>query len=479
MNREVLIIALGRVSSAIIALLALRISTTVLPSAEFGYMALMLGAQTLATLVVINPVGQWINRHTHDWWDEGSLSERLRSYRPWIGGACLVGALAFLAWSLVQGRSVPLFECGVVALAIFAAVYNGTYVPLLNMLGLRKQFVVVSNLSVTVGLCCSVVFTLHDATASLWLLGQATGLVIGAMLARRLLPQISKMAHSLHAHQLIGRNDYMHFCVPLALATFFMWVLTAGWRFAGEWFWGLDALGQVYVGLTITLQVWTLAESLLMQVFIPLFFRGLVNEDKKGMGILFSNLLNAQLPLYVLLLGATVLCSKALLILFVGSQYHGASSIVTVAAFIEFARVMSNVAGNAAQATHQTKALIAPYGYAVLALLGLLLFNGILGKPVESAVVSLAVGGVLLLAIMLVSMKKLLDWTIHWRRLLLPVMYLVVVCGLNVLLPEVDNVQAAIAIALCTGVVTSLLALIVARRNPDINALLSVKLKGS
>ncbi|HEY1057266.1 MAG TPA: hypothetical protein VGE55_00890 [Limnobacter sp.] len=478
MTRDVLVIAGGRLLSAVLALIALRVSTTVLSSAEFGYMALMLGAQTLSTLVVINPVGQWINRHTHAWWDEGSLAQRLRAYRPWVVGASLLSASAFAMWALQQTGQWPGMASIAVAAAVVAAVYNGTYVPLLNMLGHRKQFVLLSNVSVALGLVCSVLFTWHTASAPLWLLGQATGLAVGAVLARSSLPRHQLVRSVSGPPVLISRADYAQFCIPLALSTACMWIVTAGWRFVGEHYWGLEALGQLYVALTLTLQIWTLAESLLMQVLIPLFYRGLEGQGRNGMGAVFSQLINAQLPIYLLLLGATVLSSKALLLLFVGPAYHAASSVVLLAAFVEFFRVVSNVVGNAAQATRQTRYLIAPYGLAVLTLMALLLGSGLLKMPVEFAVISLAVAGLVLFIALSHQMKKLLDWSIHWSGLGIPALF----AGLALLavpwLPPVQSLFSGLLQVAWVGTVATALAVHVLKTNPGLKALLQIKLRG-
>ena len=183
MNRDVIVIAGGRFLAAVIALVSLRVSTTLLSVEEFGLMALMLGAQTFSTLIVINPIGQWLNRNTHGWWADGTLLLRLKYYPLPVLGAALVSASVFAVWQWRSLGNPEPIAFWVVFFAVIASVANGTLVPLLNMLGYRKLFVLLSNLSVGIGFLLAWLFSLESASAAMWLLGQSLGLILGAVLS--------------------------------------------------------------------------------------------------------------------------------------------------------------------------------------------------------------------------------------------------------------------------------------------------------
>ena len=58
--------------------------TSLLEPKDYGIYALLVAFQGFCGLFLINPVGQHINRHTHAWWDDGTLLKRLAGYNTYI-----------------------------------------------------------------------------------------------------------------------------------------------------------------------------------------------------------------------------------------------------------------------------------------------------------------------------------------------------------------------------------------------------------
>ena len=96
-KRDLTLVIGGRFAAAAMALISIRVVTTVLTPEQFGELALLVAVQMFCGLFLINPVGQHINLHTHAWWDSGTLLSRLKSYRLYVLAVSLVGGVLVLS----------------------------------------------------------------------------------------------------------------------------------------------------------------------------------------------------------------------------------------------------------------------------------------------------------------------------------------------------------------------------------------------
>jgi O-antigen/teichoic acid export membrane protein len=78
LRHDFLWVTLGRIAAALIAIASVRIMTTLLEPKDYGIYALLMSFSGFCGLFLINPVGQHINRHTHTWWDDGTLLKKLK-----------------------------------------------------------------------------------------------------------------------------------------------------------------------------------------------------------------------------------------------------------------------------------------------------------------------------------------------------------------------------------------------------------------
>jgi hypothetical protein len=96
MNKsEAVIVAVGCVLNAVVGLGDFAAMTRLLPPSEYALVALLNGFAAFAGLLFINPSGQWLQRHLHEWHDGAELGQRLREnliYWSWF--ALALGASA-------------------------------------------------------------------------------------------------------------------------------------------------------------------------------------------------------------------------------------------------------------------------------------------------------------------------------------------------------------------------------------------------
>ena len=289
-----------------IALISIKAVTTYLPPEQYGALAILITVQMLCGLFLINPVGQHINLHTHAWWDDKTLIPRLRSFRLFVMISACIGSAVSLVAVNSQAPHDTLITMSAIFVMVMAATWNATLVPMLNMLGFRNQSVFWSIVSSSTSLLSSILLVTIWPSARSWFIGQALGLMVGAIGARFQLTRktASTKEEINRTSSLLTKKEILTYCLPLSLAAGLMWIQLSGYRIAIEHFWGLEKLGYLAIGLQISGQIWALAESLAIQFLYPFFFRRVSERSSSAeIELAISDLLNTLGPIYVLLAG--------------------------------------------------------------------------------------------------------------------------------------------------------------------------------
>ena len=479
LKRDLILVAGGRLAAALMALISIRAVTTFLTPEQYGELALLIAVQMFCGLFFINPIAQHINLHTHTWWDDGTLMARLKSYRRYTIVVSLIGAVVVFA----MGKRHSLEQIILTSAAMFAVVIGGTWnatlIPMLNMLGFRAVSVLWSILTVIIGLVCSILLVVYLPSATAWFAGQAIGMAIGTLGAKYVLRKHAlPIKHSEGSLTLIDRWTVLNYCLPLGLATGFMWLQLSGYRFLVESYWGLAQLGFMVVGLQLAGQISALAESLAMQFFYPLFYRRMsthkqVNEDE----LAFSDILNTLVPIYFVLTGLIISTAPYLLKLLVASQFQNALFFVMLGAGIELCRVLGNILSNAAQITRNTKSVVFPY--AVGAITTFILIALISDRQQEMIWVGVALisGAIAMLMAMLKTMYCQVNFRLDIWRCLLGVAVMLSMIAVVDWMPKPDKVGVAIGCLVLIATLASIVMVALLWKNPATLRLLNVPLR--
>lgn len=477
--RDFLWVGVGRLVTALVGLASIRLSTSLLPPDQYGMLALLITFQVFCGLFLVNPVGQYIHRHTHGWADDGTLLPRLARYRAWVIIAAFAGALASGVWSMTQPITVGerILVMAVVTLMVVAATWNGTSVWLLNMLGYRAQSVSCGAATALLGLLLSYAFTSFATGGLAWFAGQAVGMAIGAFGAgiavRRALP-VAKVGR----FPLLEPGVLRGYILPLAVATGFMWWLLSGYRLLIEMHWGLVALGYAVVGLALATQLWGLLESLAMQFLFPLFYRRIASPDRPDASLAFADLLNTLGPVYLVLAAATLVAAPALLALLVDAAYAGVVHFVLLGAVIEFCRALGNVLATAAQVDRRMFTLVPPYAAGAVSMGAGVAWVAQGGGDIEQAVAMLALGGAVTLGVMALAMQRLHDCRLDLSRWGCALLMVVGAAMLALKAPLVPaGIGAALTIVALAGLVSAVSLVLLLWKNPATTRLLAVRLK--
>lgn len=420
-SRDFLLLMAGRGAQVLLSLISLRIATTLLSVEQFGIFALLNGFRAFFGLLFINPVGQHINRHTHEWFDDGSLRARLYRYNIYISLVAISAIIIVAIWAFL--RETLTFESGWLAalamgLAVYLGTWNGTLISMLNMVGFRGLSVGFEILTAFIILVGSVFLVLENDSGVHWFAGAVFGLgIVSVMVWQTLKRKLPYSAEVPKTVELLDRDTIYSYCFPLATATGCMWLLNSGYRYPVESGWGSAALGFMAVGLGIASQMWSIFETLAMQFLFPHFYKAISVGNHAEQKQAYTDLINTLIPLYLIFLGFTLTTGGWALALLTNVKFHDAYPYVFFGAIIEYCRVMAGLLSQAAQVTKLTSYNIIPYAFAgAFATIACVVVD-ILNAPLMMVAAALVIAGVILVISMAWQMNKVIPILIDWGNL--------------------------------------------------------------
>lgn len=370
-------LGLGRVLQIAIVFLTYRAVTTVLPQDELGFFFLLQALAGFFGLIVVNPVGTFLNREIHGWETSGHLRPGLRSFLgfSWIAAIfaslIIAGLCLFGVGSL--GSHEPWLKTAFTTLVMVAgATIANTFIPLLNILERRLSFVLMTVLSQAIALGFSFVVILRGgANASSWMLATgavqiafglfAFGLLIRTSLAKHLKHDATGTVRTTSLTSETGFRSLWSFAAPIAIANFAVWGLMQGYRPLVENFAGLGALSIIGLGLGLASSIASSFEALVQQVFLPAFYRRSHSGDPSERERNWNTLWQVSVPSYLgLVIVMAGLAPHFVDVLSYGS-YQQAALYLAIGVGAEFLRMLGNLVVLYAQSERNTKPTRLPY----------------------------------------------------------------------------------------------------------------------
>ena len=466
----------GRLATALITLAGLRIATHFLVPEQYGVLALIVAIQTLCGFFFLNPINQYINLNTHVWWIDGTLLPRLKSYWAFIISVSMIGGM-------IAAFALPNDNLNSVILAIIAVFlvigtsnFNSTLIASLNFLYYRTEFAIWSMITALTGLVFSVGLVWWHPTATVWVIGQSIGLLIGALGARAALIQRVEPAHAPDKTlPLLDRTTLYGYCIPVAIANGFMWLQLSGYRFEIELYWGLAELGYLAIGIQIASQIGGLAESLAIQFLFPMFYRRCSEHQNKAEVLsTLSDLLNTLAPLYFVLIGSIAAGAPYLLTVLVAGTYRSAANYLVIGAVIEGCRMVANLLGVTSHIMRQPRYLALPYALGSLCTFILITMAGQMSLSVFYTVLAVAAGSMTMLLAMWVNTKRLTSLAVDRRRWILALVWMVLLPIVFQMASTTVTLLEAIAFLAAIGSASGVVVAVLLYRNEALLRLVQV-----
>ena len=143
-NPELIILIIGRVLQILIALISIKISTKLLDVHEMGNLYLVLTITSFFGLFLVNPIGQYINRKTHEWYSESKLLNIFYIYNFYIFFLSILSILVVtLLYKFGIGNEIEWFILvSLICIYTYLNTWHKTIIPMINMLEGRLAFII-------------------------------------------------------------------------------------------------------------------------------------------------------------------------------------------------------------------------------------------------------------------------------------------------------------------------------------------------
>lgn len=372
-DKDFLVLLVGRVGQAILALVAIRVLTSLLGKEDVGLTYLIASLTSYFSLIFINPIGMYLNRKLHHWFRDNELSKAFQFLNGYfLAVAILSVPLVWLSYSVLHvGSGFLAWQiCFLVFLNIYIGTWFQTLCPSLNMLEYRGAFVAINLTSQVVGFLASIAaIFIFTKSAFFWLLGILLGQALGAIMSwvyfLKIIQKSEVKAPAPEAPQsenLFFNKTAFLFYLPIAVTTALMWGQSQSYRLIVESKMGAESLATLAVGLGVATSIAGLVESLVNQYFYPRYYATISQEGPELRARAWQVLSLHSLSVYIPTMIFVAVGAQFLLRILVSSRFEDSLTVVAWGAAIEFFRMTTNLIYAVSQSEMKTRATILPYG---------------------------------------------------------------------------------------------------------------------
>jgi O-antigen/teichoic acid export membrane protein len=414
---------LSRLVQIVLSVLSIKLTTGTLEPEQMGRLALVNSVVAFFAFLLLNPVGMFMNRRMHGWWQSRRWVAYLRLFGLYMAGVSLLaGGIFSAAQSWFGGMELSHYWMFVmVAAPLLISTSNQVLVSTLNLLGFMKPFAVLNVMTPALGLVASIwLCSLFGARAEFWLLGVLVGQGVVAALAAlayraewlvagpqpTVIPPVNK-------EMILRLTQYSW---PIAIAVVLGWFQTQGYRLTLERTVGLQQLGLFVAGYGIAMGVMSAMESLLGSYLQPAFYRRLHISKGDAPALAWNQYVSVALPALTLTAAALVAVAAEASDLLLASAYSNVTAFVIWGSVIELIRTIANSYALAFHAQMDTRSLIKPNLVGALtSMLALYAASSTFG--IAAAGPALALAGLIYLGTFHLVVRQLPGIQFPWRRL--------------------------------------------------------------
>lgn len=345
----------------------MRVATTLLSPAEMGKVSLVISTTAFFALFLINPVGMYINRRFHTWQVNGVARHYLIKYVKYLLFVVLISAVTLIIVLITEIVSFEISFGWLVVLvcgSLFFNTINQTAIPLLNLLGDSRKFILLTVATIAASFFCATLFAIMaQPSAQFWLVGLLLGQAfMGVIGTRYLFLRLSKtdgVQIPLAIHYSNLRALFI-FAWPMAIAVGFGWVQSQSYRYLMEEHLGFASLGLFVAGFGISSGLMAAFDSIFSAYFQPMFYRRISNNNIIEQSDAWHEYANSILPALLLTCLFIIAAAPDFTRLLLGPSFRESARFVIWGSLAESARIAVAVFGMIAHATMNTRILLLP-----------------------------------------------------------------------------------------------------------------------
>ena len=418
--KDFILLGLGRGIIALTSILYIRIFTAMLTPAEVGRMNIILSATGWFALVLVNPVGMYMNRRLLEWEKEGTMRLRLNGWMGYLLGISMFSIILIPLYRSGLGIHISsLWLAVLVAAGIIITSGNASYAGFLNLLGHRLYFVAGSVLALWAGLLLSILLVrLFPASAESWLAGQLGGQGIAFLLILALLYKAlpEKDAAAAAKKERADFGAVWNFSWPLSISVFLYWIQTQGYRFIFQHESGSEALGIFVVGFAIGSSLMLVFESLFNQFYQPIYYAEISHASDEAKTVAWDRYAEIFLPMVLATVVFVAANGGAIAHIMASEKFRQGGRILLWGALAEGLRMMVSMLALISHSKLKMSPIILP-GVVGVATMLCLLFPLLPWDPFVGAGVAIVAGWLVSGVLMYFSMRRLLPVRFPWQRL--------------------------------------------------------------
>ena len=383
------IVFFARLAQFIIMAAGVKVMTTLLAPTELGKVAVIMATTGLLALMLVNPVGMYINRNLHLWVESGAFKITfiwMVKYLLFAAFVCLP-LLLIIRIEVHALHMIPLFLtiiliCGSI---LFNSIVQ-TLVPALNMLDERVAWALLTIGWITTGLLFSAgSVMLFGNVATIWLAGALGSHILFSMIAYRYFFHIFP-GNPRYMVRPFGYRELSRFALPVAIGVVSNWVQFQGYRLYLADQIGLADLGFFFAGYSLAAWIMGAVEMTVSTVYQPNLYRDSHSKDVAYARLAWQRYSNRSIPYYLVSCIGIVVLTDELVTVLLAPEYKSVSSYVMVGAFAELGRIWLGQLSLLFQIEKNTTQMVYPFTVgsilAVVATLFLVPQFGIIAAPI-------------------------------------------------------------------------------------------------
>ena len=435
-NIDLLILIITKGIQVVLGLFSLRLLTEVLNAQQVGIFYILQTITSLLAFGLLNPLGQYYSRHIVIWNERDKLKTAtvtlLLLRAATIPVALLISVAIYHIFNYSQYLGlIPYLTYIIVAMM---ALTYGVFLSATNILIGRLPFAIYSVVTLLVALLASILFTKLQATALAWAYGTALVQIVFAAHMFRKIVGNQKFQWAIIVKSL--RENYhikvALFIAPVTITLFLQWGQNSLFRMITENIYSIEILAYIGVGVALSSSVFSAAESLANQYYMPNYLREINNANEAKRAVAWNNIAKLLIPIYVALTVYVMLFSSYIAKILLSDNFFSAYHYAVIGAVAELFRVITNLLYLVSQSEINTKKTLLPYVLGVFFLFIILTFLDNEHDP-SLVVTTLALVNFITMVFMYTQMKKLLHISIDFNIIkrmclllipLLPVLYL-------------------------------------------------------
>ncbi len=332
-----------RVATSGISLFSFIFITHKISPEQYGQYAVVMVIQLFGGLILINPIGQYINRHIFDWYRKnilGKVYKKYLSYTIISGLICLIISFFILNIKVSSTDAIQLsIATGLVLISI---TWNTTLISTVNALKNKIEASLLQLITILISLIASVSFSMINPTALNWCLGLIFGnvIIIVYIYIRHNLATNIEVPYE----PMPSKKSIIRYAIPLSITTLMIWLQISGFKlflFEKE---NIYNFGQLMLGLAIANQIGNIIENIGTQIYFPNFISMLKQDSTDRINFkYFNKMVSDVLIFYTLMIMASIFLSEIFLKIIIGEYYNESIKYIYAGFAIEYSRMLASL----------------------------------------------------------------------------------------------------------------------------------------